>query len=83
MTWNSTRHVEPSQKAPKSVGMREHLDMPILSNISLLAVEVLLTLCVIKQGLKKRKKMLKEIGFSSKCWGLTREFFYESDMKLT
>jgi len=58
--------------------MLEHLgsthpgSMSILSTASLLAVEALLPLCVLKQGLKKQKtKVLRGIGFSSKSWGLT------------
>ena len=48
--------------APRSVGMLEHLDsthpgsMSILSTASLLAVEALLPLCVLKRGLKKRRR---------------------------
>ena len=77
MTWIST-HGKPTQRAPRSVGMLEHLgsthpgSMSILSTASLLAVEALLPLCVLKQGLKKQKtKVLRGIGFSSKSWGLT------------
>ena len=86
MTWIST-HDEPTQRAPRSVGMLEHLgsthpgSMSILSTASLLAVEALLPLCVLKRGLKKRRR---------KCWvglvlvakaGAWREFFYELDLK--
>ena len=59
----------PTQRAPRPVGMLEHLDsthpgsMSILSTASLLAVEALLPLCVLKQG-------LKTLGFDSKSWGL-------------
>ena len=86
MTWIST-HGKPTQRAPRSVGMLEHLgsthpgSMSILSTASLLAVEALLPLCVLKQGLKKRKR---------KCWGglvlvakagAWRELFYELALK--
>ena len=67
----------PTQRAPRPVGMLEHLDsthpgsMSILSTASLLAVEALLPLCVLKQGLEEAKtKVLRGFGFSSKSWGL-------------